>query len=337
MNTLQFIKYTQNPNLLEEKEIENLEKIIQNFPYFQPARALYLKGLYNLNSYKYNFELKKTAATTTERNILFDFITSKAFLSTEKEVKDINEITVFAYETVRYMPNAAEVEMIQENIQEIITQNKQGTTNTEKIEAPRASSNKQEENVLFEISEETFLEKIENQTIQDEEEKEENIAPFTINFEPIVEKLEIGKPIPFDENEKFSFFEWLKLTQQKPINRIVKNIEIEQKIEKKEEQVKKKEEKNISKSKKIAIIDQFLAANPKISPIKNTELPKPKIMESNDKSSLMTETLAKVYLEQKKYDKAIQAFQILILKNPEKSVYFADRIKDIKILQQNNN
>jgi hypothetical protein len=39
----------------------------------------------------------------------------------------------------------------------------------------------------------------------------------------------------------------------------------------------------------------------------------------DDHSSLMTETLAKVYLEQKKY-KAIQAYEILILKYPEKVV-----------------
>ena len=48
----------------------------------------------------------------------------------------------------------------------------------------------------------------------------------------------------------------------------------------------------------------------------------------------MTETLARVYLEQKKYSKAIQAYEILILKYPEKSTFFANRISDIKILQQ---
>ena len=56
-----------------------------------------------------------------------------------------------------------------------------------------------------------------------------------------------------------------------------------------------------------------------------------------DNSYLMTETLARVYLEQKKYQKAIQAYQILILKYPEKSSFFADRILDIKNLQNNNN
>lgn len=54
-------------------------------------------------------------------------------------------------------------------------------------------------------------------------------------------------------------------------------------------------------------------------------------------TKLMTETLAKVYLEQKKYTKAIQAYEILILKYPEKSSFFADRINEIKNLQQNNN
>jgi virulence-associated protein VapD len=44
----------------------------------------------------------------------------------------------------------------------------------------------------------------------------------------------------------------------------------------------------------------------------------------------MTETLARVYLEQKKYQKAIQAYEILILKYPEKSSFFADRISDIR-------
>ena len=39
------------------------------------------------------------------------------------------------------------------------------------------------------------------------------------------------------------------------------------------------------------------------------------LLQSNDRK-----TLAKVYLEQKKYNKAIQAYEILILKYPEKVV-----------------
>jgi hypothetical protein len=48
----------------------------------------------------------------------------------------------------------------------------------------------------------------------------------------------------------------------------------------------------------------------------------------------MTETLAKVFIKQKKYDKALQAYQILRLKYPEKNSFFADQIKTIKRLEK---
>jgi hypothetical protein len=48
----------------------------------------------------------------------------------------------------------------------------------------------------------------------------------------------------------------------------------------------------------------------------------------------MTETLAHVYLEQKKYDKAITAFTVLSLKYPEKNSFFANQIEAIKQLKE---
>ena len=44
----------------------------------------------------------------------------------------------------------------------------------------------------------------------------------------------------------------------------------------------------------------------------------------------MTETLAKLYFEQKKFKEAIKAYEILSLKYPEKISLFADQIKTIK-------
>ena len=49
---------------------------------------------------------------------------------------------------------------------------------------------------------------------------------------------------------------------------------------------------------------------------------------------LMTETLAKVFVKQKKFINAIQAYQVLSLKYPKKNSFFADQIKKIKRLQQ---
>ncbi len=58
-----------------------------------------------------------------------------------------------------------------------------------------------------------------------------------------------------------------------------------------------------------------------------------KSVEENDE--IITETLATIYTQQKNYDKALNAYQKLSLKFPEKSVYFASRIKEIKVLKNN--
>ena len=56
-----------------------------------------------------------------------------------------------------------------------------------------------------------------------------------------------------------------------------------------------------------------------------------KSTEENDE--IITETLAMLYYNQKKYDKALEAFRKLSLKYPEKSVYFATRIDEIEKLK----
>lgn len=91
------------------------------------------------------------------------------------------------------------------------------------------------------------------------------------------------------------------------------------------------------------LIDKFLTANPGIirnKPQREDHRPHP---DSNDiiaksaaeNDDLITETLANIYLQQKNYDKALDAFQKLSLKYPEKSIYFASRIKEIEVLKTN--
>ncbi|QLC66014.1 hypothetical protein LPB248_06895 [Flavobacterium sp. LPB0248] len=169
------------------------------------------------------------------------------------------------------------------------------------------------------------------------EENEEPIEEIIEEEEPnepaktAAEHLEIGKPLDFSLSEKHSFQEWLQLSRTEPIDR---SNELSP-----EEQAKIEAAKEEERQKKAEIIDKFIETNPKISPIKpGTSAPVVQIEATiEDNSYLMTETLARVYLEQKKYTKAIQAYEILILKYPEKITFFADRISDIKILQQNNN
>ena len=303
MNLTEFTSLLNNPNAIGDKHTFVLEKILEEFPFFQSARGLRLKNLYNQNSFKYNGELKLTAAHTTDRSVLFEFITSENFIAVQKaffEEKEarIKEILVAGFEIVRPLKIEKEEPKINSLEQSIISSIKEATPEVE-------TAKNLSESEVSEIKESTSEEKLE-------------------------QKLEIGKPLEFSTNERHSFQEWLQLSSFKPIDREKTAIT--------EEKTEANLEIDLEKQKKSDMIDKFIETNPKISPVKN--MPAISIVSernSQNSSYLMTETLAKVYLEQKKYQKAIQAYEILILKYPEKNHFFADRILDIKLLQQNNN
>lgn len=50
-----------------------------------------------------------------------------------------------------------------------------------------------------------------------------------------------------------------------------------------------------------------------------------------------TETLARIYIKQKKYDRALEIIRSLYLNFPEKNIYFADQIRFLEKLVKNNN
>ena len=84
MNVQDFTHLLQRPHeVVTASQTQDLEEVLTAYPYFQAARAIHLKGLKNAESFKYNNALKKTAAYTTDRSILFDFITSKTFTQNE--------------------------------------------------------------------------------------------------------------------------------------------------------------------------------------------------------------------------------------------------------------
>ncbi|WP_108422709.1 hypothetical protein [Flagellimonas amoyensis] len=291
MNVTDFIHILQNSNtILSPKQTRELEDIIEEYPYFQAARALHLKGLKNLDSYKYNNALKTTAAYTTDRDVLFDYITSKEFIQ--------NNIA----DTIAGRGSKLED---QKAISEEIEPNPNAESMMGEAEELALPQNiKDAEQIL---NPELFRSKM----------PEEPSTP--VQEKPQAETdLQLGKPLPFTKKEKHSFTQWLQLTSKTEETETGKDVMEE-----------------LERKKKFDLLDKFIENNPKIVPQENAK-PKVNIKESTkfDKNELMTETLAKVYLEQKKYKKAIQAFKILSLKYPEKSGFFADQIQAVRNLQK---
>jgi ribosomal protein S18 len=313
MNSIDFTYLLQNPQAITHAQTESVKSIVDEFPYFQSARALYLKGLKNESSFKYNQELKSTAAYTADRSILFDFITSEVFIQ--------NEISQFIKQ------NTAHLKDIEIDIEDI------SINRSVKID-----------NALRQQIKET-IGVLDPALFEPKDETPKNIVSFALdeskNIEPVTAKsktqdasasdiLKLGKPLEFDKTETHSFNEWLKLARISPIERQKEPIK---------EVIEPESTASFTdKSKKFKLIDKFITENPKINPLTATSS-KANLAEAQmiQPEALMTETLARIYVEQKNYKKAIQSYKILSLKYPEKSSFFANQIKAIEQLQEQNN
>ena len=265
MTIIEFGNFLSHPENITEQQTSDLENILDDFPYFQAAHFLYLNGLKNQNSFKYNNELKITATYTMDRSVMFDYITSSDFNS---------------------------------------------RLQTEALSLSKVSS-------ADEIS---FLEIKEGQ-IERKSVKMEDLSGSTST-------LPIGRPLKFDTSENHSFNEWLQISSINPILR-----DDDEELNKVEDLINL-EEQSVSSKSNFEIIEKFIASNPKIKPDKSFTFSNQEFENSTDNDHLMTETLAHVYLEQKKYDKAITAFTVLSLKYPEKNSFFANQIEAIKQLQE---
>lgn len=86
------------------------------------------------------------------------------------------------------------------------------------------------------------------------------------------------------------------------------------------------------KRKEHVIIERFIKEEPQIRPQSSDKLDNENKAKksSEDRDELVTETLAAIYTDQMLYHKAIASYKKLMLRFPEKSRYFADKIEQLE-------
>lgn len=281
-----------------------LQDIVHTFPYFQLAQVMYARQMYEDNDSDVATRVKLASAYAPNRKAMYLMFRKPV----EKKIEVANQVEV-EESKYNYVFRSAEPEVIEPPQK----------TDSFVVTIPQTESIEPVKDEETSTVSETFLEKeilsniavIQNERILEEIPKLEEVQKTKETPQIAEERVEIA--VNPDLGGKFSFEMWLKML---PDIKETSKIAIQ------------------DTGKKTDIIDRFLANQPRISKPKAeffspTKAAKVSISESDD---LVSETLAKIYVQQGNFHKALKAYESLFLQNPEKSTYFAARIKEIRSL-----
>jgi len=304
MNKQQLYNLINEPSGLDEKSLAGLQELTARYPFFQAGRLLMLKNLYLLDNLLYEPELKKSAIYISDRTRLFELIHG-AYHERSQIREDVVEEAKEQEEKIENRPSSVAVSGKVESVNDYF-----GVDDvTETIEGGKVGFS-------FNSGDEVKDEDIPEELLFDYE-KSDGAEAFSLSIYDEESDEEAG------EERNYSFEDWLSFVST---NRQEKYSEAE---------VKSEPEKNKTRD----VIDRFLNNQEKIirpkADARNEEKASAKETTAFEGDELMTETLAKIYVKQGHYSKALKIFEKLSLKYPEKSVYFAQQIEKVEKLISN--
>ncbi len=302
MNKKQFTEIIKNPTLLDAHTLTELREIIEEYPFFQIGRMLWLKNLHKLDSIKYNSELKTGAAYIADRSKLYQLINNPNNSVAGASVIGTDEQKLEVQPLVNAQVNT-------EKAPSTIDPNSPRTTTENYLNAADELIDANGNSYHF-LANST-------RTQKNEDDNEDILFPSAdlLDYEistsqsyalPKISELEVNP----DENRSFS--DWLHIMHYAS--------------------PQQKEEGIAHRKKEMDLIDNFLSAKPETISISDKNVKELDVVPKNTtpQEEILSETLANIYIKQGHKNKAIAIFEKLHLKYPEKSVYFARRITELK-------
>jgi tetratricopeptide (TPR) repeat protein len=305
MNRSDFINMLEDKVQVNRQMIGEVYELIDIFPYFQSAHMLLLRGLQDNSDVKFEKQLRNSAIHIADRALLYYQLKRKPEGKTSREelIKESQASGENRYDHQQTVIESAK------NSEQLISEIEKNS-GTEKIEQPEDSLPTHSHSILISSETETS-ESEEVMMVTDGE---------TAADEERVFYMDPGFSVP-------DFSDLLELDTN-PENIVLAG---EKEIQNEQLAGDAGRKKNLLQSE---LIDKFILANPRIEPVRDPssinagDIPKPF---AEKEGGFVTETLAKIYINQGYYSKAIDIYKELSLKFPEKSSYFASRIELVKV------
>lgn len=262
--------------LTDRTVLTELAELIERYPYYQVARLLHLKGLYQLRDASFGDELRRTALCVPDRKVLFSLIEGE-------------------YYTLR----------------PVVRKAKPATSPAEDTPADRTQ-------VLIDA----FL-----SGLPPTPEEEADVPMVAIAAGSDDETSRPSPLLPIDDGGLSADYTTYVLSA----DTLTSDDE-------------ESSEATTPPMKGQRLIDDFIKnadENINDEPQENQgpplEQPEDKLPEIDEDDGYFTETLAKIYIKQQRYGKALEIIRRLSLKYPKKNAYFADQIRFLEKLIRNSN
>jgi tetratricopeptide (TPR) repeat protein len=313
MNRDNFFKLLKNCDAgLNGPEIRDLKEIIENYPYFQAAHTLLAKAYLQQDSIHYDKTLKRAAAATGDRAVLYRFLYGTLADKKKNKEDELPQMVTDPHPVTEELA-VNEIHPVEAAFVEV-PEKKNGyisnETPFEEVYTATAEKIDEEENDLSIKGSDEEENEIENPAVTSSEAlSDENL--IHPDEEKTKEKIDVS-------SGELSFTEWLKVFNRQ--NPAVSKYS--SKLDKSDNDPKQIE----------TIIEKFIREEPRIRKAKS-EFYSPVNMAAKSVSEEeipVSETLAEIIYKQGNYKKALKIYEKLCLIYPEKCTYFAERIHEIK-------